>query len=349
MDLLNEEREQIPKGTEINGFIFLEKIGKGGYSDVYKVKSKKFDLQFVAKVMFLKTDTVMQSIESEIGSLKMLDHPNIIRLYDHFYYNNNKMFIIILELCQNGSLMDEYKKNGPITGPRLITISRQIIDAVAYAHSMNIAHRDIKPQNILFDDFGRPKLADFGIAHIIDTDSNKVTNNFKCSLRYAAPEVLEKREHDDYKADVWSLGMTLATISSEEPPIPIENVQMMVDAIRLGNIQLPSYVPFTFTLLLKKMLELDPLKRISMNEANQFKMNIVESTQSCDLPPYQSSDINNVLPHLRGKRRGRLPSLSPNKSGVFGQRNVGRIGLGSFRSSIIGSPGKPLTLKPTFV
>ncbi|OHT15425.1 CAMK family protein kinase [Tritrichomonas foetus] len=331
---MQPERELIPEGTEIRNFVFLQKIGQGGYADVYKVTSKRFNLDFVAKVISCTSDKVLESTESEINSLQMLDHPNIIRLYDHFFWKDNPqgspLFVMILEYCPNGSLMDEYKKNGPISGLRLLQITRQLITAVQYAHSMNIAHRDIKPQNILFDEFGRPKLADFGISHIIKDDQSKFTVNSKCSLRYAAPEVIEKKPHDEFKADVWSLGISIATVASSGVLYPLQTQQLMIDAIRLGNINLPKKLPSSLLVLLKKMIERDPNVRISMDEAALSPLEGLE--QSCSetdasLLAKRSFDFTDL------KRRGRVKSKNRISIGSFvlnGNKSTARLTCGPF-------------------
>ncbi|OHT03099.1 hypothetical protein TRFO_29570 [Tritrichomonas foetus] len=220
----------------------------------------------------LKACKAWESFDSEVNALLKLDHPHIIRMYEYFTEQN--YFFVILEYCSKGSLADEVKRNGPIKGHRLITLAQQLIGAVAYAHSQKIAHRDIKPQNILFDNFGRIKLADFGIS-ICKSCDHDIIMNYKCSPAYAAPEVLSLQPHDIFKSDIWSLGVTLFYMASGKLPFIYRDTQQILRDMRtLG----PSYpvgqsIPPDLYDIIKKMLTFHPHNRINIEDAQNMMFN----------------------------------------------------------------------------
>jgi len=127
----------------------------------------------VAKVLETDMDNEKKgwkSFESELNTLIKLDNPNIIRIYD--FFNENNKFFLILEYCPNGSLEQEIAKNGKLSITKMRNLTSQLFSAISYSHGCNIAHRDIKPQNVLIDQFGRYKLADFGIAQVFDSQDS---------------------------------------------------------------------------------------------------------------------------------------------------------------------------------
>lgn len=228
----------IQPGSVLEGYEFMETIGKGGYSSVWRVRSQKFDCLFVAKVSIVngfEIESAWQSFDSEIRALLRLNHPNIIRLYDHFRVENN--FVIILEYCTNGSLEDYVKTHGAITGPLLIRVIKEICGALKYAWDRGVQHRDIKPGNIMFSESGRVKIVDFGISTIISNAHHCA--DFRCSKVCAAPEILNKTPHDPVKSDIWAVGVTLMWIAGGEVPWKCKDRNDMLLRIKYGQYTMP--------------------------------------------------------------------------------------------------------------
>lgn len=195
----------IPIGQEIHGYRFDEIIGRGGYAQVYKVFSLKYQIEFVAKVMKINVQPKLNIIDAfyrETEMLRHLDHPNIIRLYDTFNFQD--YFFMILEYCPGGSLQDFIHKNGCIPVSQLRVYIVQILSALAFIHSQKISHHDIKPANLLLDARGRVKVTDFGISII-----SEITDNRAGSLIYSPPEMRKHAKYDPVLADVWSLGVSV--------------------------------------------------------------------------------------------------------------------------------------------
>jgi len=282
-------------GTDINGYRIKDYLNRGGYSMVYLVESIKFRRLFAAKVIKICSNTyeMKMSFDNEVKSLMKLDHPNIIRLYEYFVHNQS--YVLILEYCPGGSLSDEIEKYGPLPEARFKSISKQIIEALEYSHSKKVAHHDIKPQNILFDSFGRPKLADFGIS--VCESSNGFNNNFHYSLAYASPEILLKKIHNPLKADIWSLGVTLAYSLIGEIPFSQQSEETLTQSIINGFFCFPNGMPDGALRFFRRVLKPDPSKRPSAT-------NVLKDTYFTNIIEVNENDIGNIpLPYIRGKMK----------------------------------------------
>lgn len=250
-------------GQEINGYKFLEKIGEGGFSQVYKVYHEKYQQIFCAKVMKYDQDEKNWTLfRSEMDSLVSLDHINIIRLYNFFKVDDR--LYLILEYCPGGSLYDRVEKNGPLTGDELMNVTEQLVSGVQYIHQQRIAHRDIKPQNVLFDSHGRVRIADFGISKLGDGDK---LCTFTCSAAYAAPEILGRKPYSPFAADIWALGVTLYYISHGKLPWPTSSFVLMTEAIEQGLVDIDwRVIEPEYAMLIKEMLKVNPSARTIPSE-----------------------------------------------------------------------------------
>lgn len=237
-------------GKTIHNYKFQQIIGTGGFSTIYLVYSLRFQQQFVAKVMGVhqNIESTWSTFQRETDALMHLDHPNIIRLYDFFREQMN--FIQILEFCPNGSLKDEINRSGSLPKIRVISIMNQLFSALDYMHSQNISHHDIKPGNILFDAFGRPKFADFGITLKADENSS----NFQCSLAYAPPEIVSKCSYDPKAADIWSLGVTIFEMCTGHLPWFKDNPDVLIKGILSGYPMLKHELDPIFIKVIDKMI-----------------------------------------------------------------------------------------------
>eukprot|EP00829_Urostomides_striatus_P004140 TRINITY_DN14472_c0_g2_i1.p1 TRINITY_DN14472_c0_g2~~TRINITY_DN14472_c0_g2_i1.p1 ORF type:complete len:182 (+),score=24.71 TRINITY_DN14472_c0_g2_i1:39-548(+) len=143
---------------------------------------------------------------SEINILKILDHPNIVRLFEVF--QDSKRFYLVTELCTGGELFDKLGQQKAYTEKEAACIMKQLLSAVVYCHSKKVVHRDLKPENLLMESAtknARLKVIDFGTSQMFDTNK-KMTTKIGTPL-YIAPEVLQKSYTE--KCDIWSCGVIL--------------------------------------------------------------------------------------------------------------------------------------------
>ena len=191
----------------------LAKLGSGSFGSVYLAKNK-FTNEKVAMKQIKKSSANLLSdgeITDEIEILKNLDHPDIVRIIESF--NTKNSYILITEYCEGGELFDQVKNQ--LSETQIAVIFKQILSGLAYLHSNNIVHRDLKLENILIHEIEKSKttgeelfnikIIDFGTARIFDKKRNP--QSIVGSSYYIAPEVLRQKYNKE--CDLWSVGVIL--------------------------------------------------------------------------------------------------------------------------------------------
>uniref|UniRef100_A0A673NHQ5 non-specific serine/threonine protein kinase n=1 Tax=Sinocyclocheilus rhinocerous TaxID=307959 RepID=A0A673NHQ5_9TELE len=195
-------------------------LGDGAFGKVFKARNKQTGIFAAAKVIDTKTEDELEDYMVEIDILASCDHHNIVKLLDAFYYES-KLWILI-EFCAGGAIdavMLELER--PLTEPQIRVVCKQSLDALQYLHDNKVIHRDLKAGNILLTLDGDVKLADFGVS-AKNTKTIQRRDTFIGTPYWMAPEVVmcetSKDRPYDYKADIWSLGITLIELAQIEPP-----------------------------------------------------------------------------------------------------------------------------------
>lgn len=212
-----EMNGDVSNELEAKGFTILDFIGQGGYAKVYKCLWDQYPNSiFVAKVISIPEDLKSKedaTYMNEINTLKHLYHKNIILIYRHFTISD--FLVIIMEYCENGTLSDYIKTNGPMKDEQFRMFALECMEAVAFCHEKNVAHRDIKPSNFLIDKNFHIKLSDFGLA---DLCRSELTTRRDGSLTFAPPEMIMGKAYEPKKADIWALGITFYYLLSGKLP-----------------------------------------------------------------------------------------------------------------------------------
>ena len=219
----------IYKGDITHFYEIIKKIGEGGYGKIYKVKNKESgDIRAMKQIMKSKIPDI-EKFQNEIKILSMVDHPNIVRLFE--VIEDDKYFNLFQELCTGGELLSKVKK--PLKEKEIAKIFKQIMSAIAYCHEKGIVHRDMKLENILFateSEDSPIKIIDFGLSVLLGKKETKNENEtvdlkkygFKRmttkvgTIYYMSPEVI-KGNYDE-KCDIWACGVILYTLLSGYPP-----------------------------------------------------------------------------------------------------------------------------------
>lgn len=251
-------------GINKNTYKTIKKIGQGGTASVYLVyRNNNKDDKFVLKKF--RRDI---SVSNEIVIHELLDHPNIVKIYDS---SNVNRFLIILEYCKLGKLQDNIRKD------KIKYYMTSIIDALKYLQSQKVVHRDLTLANIYLDDTQNVKIGDFGLA--INTfeycEGEKITDN-KCKMSlcgtpdYIAPEVVMNNITCDqiYKIDIWALGVIFYYLLTDNLPFNIADTYFY-DAFSFDNILYLKYRKLYSSnaqILLDNMFKLNPNERISIDE-----------------------------------------------------------------------------------
>ncbi|CAI5654379.1 STE20-like serine/threonine-protein kinase isoform X3 [Oreochromis niloticus] len=198
----------------------IGELGDGAFGKVYKAQNKQNGTLAAAKVIDTKTEDELEDYMVEIEILASCNHHHIVKLLDAFYFES-KLWILI-EFCAGGAvdaIMLELER--PLTEPQIRVVCKQTLEALAYLHESKIIHRDLKAGNILLSLDGDVKLADFGVS-AKNTKTLQRRDSFIGTPYWMAPEVVmcetSKDRPYDYKADIWSLGVTLIELAQIEPP-----------------------------------------------------------------------------------------------------------------------------------
>src|SRR5437899_2500063 len=206
-------------GSQINQYKILEKIGSGGQGTVYKALDTKLNRTAVIKVLppELTAKTAnFRRFEREAQLCSQLDHPNICTIYD--FHSADGIFYIAMQYVE-GKNVRQLVAGRPLELRSALSIAIQVTDALAYAHSKNIIHRDIKAGNIMVTENGQVKILDFGLAKLLEDEHAEAAEGMDRTqitelgipygtATYAAPEQA-KGERADHRSDIFSTGVLL--------------------------------------------------------------------------------------------------------------------------------------------
>ncbi|MGI8813206.1 MAG: protein kinase domain-containing protein [Pyrinomonadaceae bacterium] len=206
-------------GSQINQYKILEKIGSGGQGTVYKALDTKLNRTVVIKVLppeLTQKTANFKRFEREAQLCSQLDHPNICTIYD--FHHADGVFYIAMQYIE-GKNVRQLVSGRPLELKSALSIAVQVTDALAYAHSKNIIHRDIKAGNIMVSESGQAKILDFGLAKLLEDEYKDEARGLDRTeitelgvpygtATYAAPEQA-KGERADERSDVFSTGVLL--------------------------------------------------------------------------------------------------------------------------------------------
>lgn len=207
------------------------------------------------------------AVEREIVVMKLIDHPNIMRLYD--VWETSTSLYLILEYVQGGELFDYLCAKGRRPTSEVLGYFQQIICAVNYCHRFNIAHRDLKLENILIDRDANIKIADFGMATWQDCSRGKLLRTSCGSPHYAAPEIISGKPYNGASADIWSCGVILYALLAAKLPFDDDDCPALLQKISAGRFVMPPDIEPQAQDLIWRMLKTDVRQRITMPEIMQ--------------------------------------------------------------------------------
>ncbi|KAL7621546.1 serine/threonine-protein kinase gin4 [Parahypoxylon ruwenzoriense] len=199
-------------------------------------------------------------IEREVAILKLIDHPNIVKLYD--IWENRSEIYLVLEYVQRGDLYGYLSVNGPLSEVETMFYFRQMLSALEYVHSFNLCHRDLKPENILLTEDGRIKMTDFGMS-ALHQSPNHMLKTACGSPHYAAPELISSRSYRGDSVDIWSLGVILYACLSNTLPFSDDHTHRLLMKVQKGVYRMPPFITTEAKDLISRMLQVEPEERIS--------------------------------------------------------------------------------------
>lgn len=313
------QRSSLGDGSRIGNYQIVKTLGEGSFGKVklaYHVTTgQKVALKIINKKVLAKSD-MQGRIEREISYLRLLRHPHIIKLYD--VIKSKDEIIMVIEYAGN-ELFDYIVQRDKMSEQEARRFFQQIISAVEYCHRHKIVHRDLKPENLLLDEHLNVKIADFGLSNIM-TDGNFLKTSCG-SPNYAAPEVISGKLYAGPEVDVWSSGVILYVMLCRRLPFDDESIPVLFKNISNGVYTLPKFLSAGAANLIKRMLIVNPLNRISIHEIMEdewFKVELPDyllppdfkrtSDQPADQdksePPSEKEDIDDDLVTALSKTMG---------------------------------------------
>ncbi|XP_024897896.1 MAP/microtubule affinity-regulating kinase 3 [Pteropus alecto] len=243
----------------IGNYRLLKTIGKGNFAKVklarHILTGREVAIKIIDKTQL--NPTSLQKLFREVRIMKILNHPNIVKLFE--VIETDKTLYLIMEYASGGEVFDYLVAHGRMKEKEARAKFRQIVSAVQYCHQKRIVHRDLKAENLLLDADMNIKIADFGFSNEFTVGSKLDT--FCGSPPYAAPELFQGKKYDGPEVDVWSLGVILYTLVSGSLPFDGQNLKELRERVLRGKYRIPFYMSTDCENLLKRFLVLNPIKR----------------------------------------------------------------------------------------
>lgn len=246
-------------GDVIDGrYLVGEPLGRGGMADVFRATDTETDRTVAVKLLHSVEPTSVRRFGSEVEVMARLDHPGLVRLRGSGTHEGAPY--LVLDLAGGASLAHQLAR-GPLGIDRTVDVGAQLAAALAHAHGLDIVHRDVKPSNILFEDTGQARLADFGIARLAGAASMTRTGAVIGSAPYLAPEQVAGQQAGP-AADVYSLGLVLIECLTARPCYPGNYVEAAVARLHRTP-GVPADIPVWLHDVLSAMTATDPRRRPS--------------------------------------------------------------------------------------
>ena len=249
----------------IDNFLIEKTIGEGTFGKVklgvHLPTGEKVAIKILEKDK-IQDNEDLERITREIKFLKILKHPNIIKIFQ--IIEDKKNYYIIMEYAKNGELFTHIVNNKRLSENEAIILYSQLIQALSFIHKHNIVHRDIKPENLLLKHNNILAIIDFGLSN--QYKDNKTLNTPCGSPCYAAPEMILGRKYNGLNVDIWSSGIVLYAMVCGYLPFEDKNNDKLYKKILNGHFEMPDRLSPECKDLIKRILIVNPKKRIQLDD-----------------------------------------------------------------------------------
>jgi peptide/nickel transport system substrate-binding protein len=193
-------------GQQFGNYRLVALLGQGGYAEVYLGQHVRLELQTAIKVLHTHlTEQEAEHFQQEAQTIAKLTHPSIVRILD--YNVQEGVPFLVMEYAPNGSLRQRYSKNSVVPLPQVVSLVKQVVAALQYAHDQKFIHRDVKPENMLLGRQQEVLLSDFGLAALAHSSASLSMQEAVGTLPYIAPEQIEG--HPRAASDQYALAVVV--------------------------------------------------------------------------------------------------------------------------------------------
>ncbi|CEL61979.1 carbon catabolite-derepressing protein kinase [Rhizoctonia solani AG-1 IB] len=253
----------LPPGN-LGEYSIIKDIGEGTFGKVklavHTLTQAKVALKFISKER-INALNMRTRVGREVSYLRLLRHPHVIKLYEIIVTLTD--IVMVIEYAE-GELFNYIVENGRMPESAARRFFQQMMCAIDYSHRLKVVHRDLKPENVLLDGQNNVKIADFGLSNVM-TDGDFLKTSCG-SPNYAAPEVIGGKLYAGPEIDVWSCGVILYVMLCGRLPFEDEHVPALFRKITEGIYHLPNYLSREAQELIRGMLAVDPVKRLTVPE-----------------------------------------------------------------------------------
>lgn len=287
----------------------VDTLGEGGMANVYLADDIILKRQVAVKIIRLdlqKDSQVLARFQREALATSELSHPNIVSVFD--VGTDHGLPYMVMEYVKGPDLKDYIRENSPIPLPQVIKIMDQILSAMELAHKHNVIHRDLKPQNILMDEKGNIKIADFGIAVALNQSAITQTNSVLGSVHYMSPEQT-RGGMVTKQSDIYSLGIILYEALTGH--VPFNGETPVAIALKHAEDDIPSLrkqnkaIPQALENVVLKATAKDPRDRYAsvaeMKADLDSSLDPSRAGEAVYRPSHGNNDETKILPALNGK------------------------------------------------
>ena len=249
----------------IGKYLIQNTLGQGTFGKVkmgiYSPTGEKVAVKIFKKDELVE-DEYKMLVKREFDILEKLNHPNVIFVEEIF--ETNYYYYNVMEYCDGGELFNYIIKNRRLNDDESAFFYFQLINGLEYIHSLGIVHRDLKPENILLTKEKILKINDFGLSNYFKEGQKKLLSTQCGSLCYSSPEMIKGKKYNGFKIDIWATGIILYSMLCGYLPFEDNDKDILLKKIEQCIISFPKYIKKDAKDLIKKILVIDPEKRIDI-------------------------------------------------------------------------------------
>lgn len=321
----------INRSSSDGGTIILNKyqltrlLGRGSFAKVYHGRTLTDNSSVAVKVMEKPSagdPTMEPRLVREVGAMRRLNHPNILKLHE-VLATKTKIYLV-MELADGGELFTQLTRRGRMKEATARFYFQQLVSTLNFCHQNGVAHRDLKPQNLLLDKKGNLKISDFGLSALPESKKDGLLHTACGTPAFTAPEIIRGKGYDGAKADAFSCGVILFNLLAGYLPFDDSNLPNMYRKIHNREMVFPDWIQKKPRVIIHKLLDPNPKTRMSIETLMSLPWFKKSLKPDPSLELYEKNDSNDSMKYKTTMNAFDIISMSSglNLSGIFEEKSV---------------------------